>query len=59
MIVYENDCVDCGLPCFSSCKYLSSPHYYCDECGKEATLYKYDGEQLCLDCISNRLEEIN
>lgn len=52
MIRYENDCVDCGLPCqMSSCPYYSVPHYYCDSCGDEDELYEYEGEQLCKYCL--------
>lgn len=54
----ENDCVDCGLPCLDSCPYRSVIHYYCDECGNEDTLYKFDGEELCLDCVLERLETV-
>lgn len=59
MIKYENDCVDCGLPCFDTCKYKNVPHYYCDCCGEEVKLYEFDGEQLCIDCIIERLDEVN
>ena len=59
MIDYENDCVDCGLPCFNACKYKNVPHYYCDECGAETKLFRFDGEELCLECIAGRLDEVN
>ena len=56
MILYENDCVDCGLHCFPGCRYLNSPHYYCDECGDETNeLYEVDGKELCCHCF--KLEE--
>lgn len=59
MITIENDCVDCGLPCLGSgCPYRNVSHYYCDSCGNEAELYKYDDEQLCIDCIKERLVEV-
>lgn len=52
----ENDCVDCGLPCLGNgCPYRNVPHYYCDECGNEETLYYYDGQELCVECIKERL----
>ena len=52
----ENECVDCGLPClYEACKYYSVTRFYCDECEDEATLYEYDGEDLCLECIAKRL----
>ena len=54
MIKIENDCVGCPpeIGCFgSSCIYANMPHYYCDECGDEAKLYKYDGLELCESCL--------
>ncbi len=55
----ECECVDCGLPC----KRQGCPHYevtrlYCDECDEEKTLYHYDGEELCIDCIEKKLEKV-
>lgn len=53
MLSYENDCVDCGLPCLhSSCRYWRVPHFYCDKCGDETDkLYEYDGQELCEECV--------
>lgn len=60
MIQMESNCADCGLPCLGhSCPYQNVPHYYCDECGNETNIYVFDEEQLCIDCIKNRLECIN
>jgi hypothetical protein len=57
----ENDCVDCGKPCFSSCPYKAVPHYYCDNCGDEVEsdeLFKWNnGEDWCKECIINDVEE--
>lgn len=48
----ENECVNCGLPCLGkSCPYREVPHYYCDRCGEEETLYYYHGEELCEYCL--------
>ena len=62
MKVYENDCVDCGLPClYSGCPYYSSPHWYCDRCEEEMPpedLRELDGEQLCQDCIMKVLPKV-
>lgn len=60
MIVIESDCVDCGLPCiYEACPYYRVVRYYCDRCGSEEhTLYWWNNEQLCLDCIVNDLEEV-
>lgn len=56
----ENECVDCGLPCLgNSCPNRNVPRFYCDECGDEAQLYDFDGEELCIDCIEKRLDKVN
>ena len=55
----ENDCVDCGRPCLgNACRYRNVPHYYCDKCGDEATLYEYDGRELCEHCIISSLKKV-
>lgn len=60
MKVYEDECVDCGLPCIgSACPLKMVPHWYCDSCGDETDLYDFDGEELCLDCIKERLEKVS
>lgn len=54
----ENECVGCpdGVPCFgSSCPNRNVVRFYCDKCGEEATLYDFDGEQVCIDCIKELL----
>ena len=59
MIVVENECTDCGLPCIgSSCKYLNVTRYYCDDCEDENILYEYDSEQLCINCVAKRLDVV-
>ena len=59
MIAIENDCVDCGLPCiYEACKYYRVVHYYCDKCNEEDILYNFDNEQLCFNCILERLERV-
>lgn len=57
--VYENECVGCGLPCMgSACPNVNVPHFYCDRCGEEDTLYHYNGQELCLECIEKELEKV-
>lgn len=60
MIITENECVDCGLPCiYESCPYWAVTRFYCDECGEEMdVLYYFDWQELCLDCIEARLERV-
>lgn len=57
----ENDCVGCPpeMGCLgSTCPYKNAIHYYCDKCKEEKPLYKYEGEELCIDCIEERLEKV-
>ena len=60
MIVTSNECVDCGLPCIMhSCRYYRVTRYYCDKCKEEVeTLYYFDAQELCLDCIEKQLERV-
>lgn len=59
LIKYENDCVDCGLPCMGkSCPMKDVPHFYCDECKDEKNLFHFEGEELCIECIENKLEKV-
>lgn len=59
MIKYENQCVDCGLPCLgSSCPNRNVAVCYCDECGDECgEYYEIDGEHYCEDCAKQYLRE--
>lgn len=62
MVKYENECCDCAVPAYpcmgNACPNRKVPHYYCDSCGDETKLYRYDGEELCLNCIEERLEVV-
>ena len=61
MIAIESDCVDCPaeMGCiYGACPYYRVVRYYCDKCGEEETIYEFDGEQLCADCILERLERV-
>lgn len=59
----ENECVGCrdlGLPCMgSSCPNRNVARYYCDKCESEAPLYHYDGQELCIDCIEEKLKKVD
>ena len=57
----ENECVGCqaDLGCLGNmCPYKNVVRFYCDQCKDEAKLYWFDGEQLCISCIEDRLEEV-
>lgn len=62
MIKTENECVGCpdGLPCiYESCPFWAVTRFYCDKCKNDVdVLYWWDGQQLCLDCIEQRLERV-
>lgn len=56
----ENRCVSCGLPCLGEqCCMRNVVVYTCDQCGEETQLYDFDGQELCIDCIEERLTKIN
>ena len=55
----ENECVGCPphMGCMGSgCPNRNVEHFYCDKCKDEETLYYYDGEELCINCIIKKLE---
>jgi hypothetical protein len=55
----ENECCDCGLPCiYEGCQHYQVTRYYCDVCGCEDVLYEWDDQQLCIDCIKQRLNMV-
>lgn len=55
-----NECCDCGLPCLgSACPNSHVEHFICDGCGEEEQLYYFEGEELCIECIKERLEKVN
>lgn len=59
MVVIENQCVDCGLPCLGdSCPNRNVEVYYCDKCHEQLSheeIYETDdGDELCEDCLKER-----
>lgn len=65
MVYEENQCCDCavpGYPCIgSSCPNRHVKIYKCDECKDEVDqgeLFEFDGEELCIDCIKDRLDVV-
>ena len=60
MIVVENECCDCDLPCiYGACRYYNVARFFCDDCGCEEDLWYFDNQELCADCILERLEEVS
>lgn len=62
MVRYENDCCGCASPAYpclgSACTLRNVPHYYCDKCGEEETLFQTDEGELCADCILENLPKV-
>ena len=59
MITYENQCVDCGLPCiYEACRYYKVTVHYCNACDEEYAEYKLGNEDLCEDCVRNLCREL-
>ena len=55
----ESECVSCGMPCLrEACPKFAVIKYYCDKCDEEAELFKYDGKELCIDCIEDMLDKV-
>ena len=59
---FEDECLGCkdsGLPCLgSSCKWKKVLRFYCDRCHEEATLYHYEDEEICSDCLLKEFEVV-
>lgn len=59
---YENECCDCATPSYpcigEMCSRRRVAHYDCDKCGTETTLYNYNGQELCAECIIESLEQV-
>lgn len=51
----ENECVGCtsiGLYCLgNTCPKRNIVRFYCDRCQEETTLYHYEDEEICQDCL--------
>ena len=63
MIRYEDNCTGCST-IFGSCRGASCPNrnvpvLVCDDCGSEVeTLYDYDGDQVCAECLLGRVPQV-
>lgn len=65
MLKEENDCCGCVVPAYpcmgESCPNRHVKHYYCDKCEEEidpTELYKYDGMELCKDCLLEEFDTV-
>lgn len=58
---YEDQCVDCGLPCLgANCPNMGVAIWYCDECGDEGVdLYEVDGKEVCEYCALKMLPKVH
>lgn len=57
----ESECVQCGMPCIGkACPNFDVTRYYCDnpKCRAEETLYEYEGEELCGECLLKKFEKV-
>ena len=63
MITYEDECYSCAVPAYpcigSACPNRNVKHLYCDKCKDDVEkLYKYDGQEICEECLLKEFEVI-
>ena len=63
MVRVEDECCYCavdGYPCLGdSCPNRHVNHLYCDKCKDDVEkLYKYDGQEICEECLLAEFEVI-
>lgn len=60
MIYYTRECVSCSLPCiYEACPNYRVANYKCDFCEEEdVKLYKYNGWEICEDCLLKNHEVV-
>lgn len=58
MRVKGNDCVGCET-CIGCGRRYDYYYHECDRCGSPEQLYKYDGEELCVECLLKEFEEVD
>ncbi len=58
MIILEDKCVSCGLPCVGhSCDYYVAREVcYCDCCCEEVAIKNIDGKNMCKECAEQYLD---
>ena len=62
MVIYEDRCVGCST-IFGYCLGGMCPNnhvaiHVCDECEDETDLYEFDGQELCIECIKEKLVKV-
>lgn len=57
MIKYVNGCNGCA-ECIGCGRDKSIKILVCDCCETEDDLYEFDGEELCIDCIREKLTKV-
>ena len=58
MVIKENDCVGCET-CIGCGRKYSYYIHECDDCGCNEQLYKYNGKELCVDCLLSYFDEVD
>lgn len=58
MVIHEKRCCNCEYCIGKECPNMNVPIHYCDDCGTQKQCYKFDGQELCIDCIAKRLEKV-
>lgn len=63
MITYEDECCGCVAPAYpcmgDACMNRHVKRLYCDKCKDDVEkLYKYDGQEICEDCLLGEFEVI-
>lgn len=62
MTIYEDECCDCDMPCIGySCPNKHAPHWICDDCKEEydpRELYRFEGRELCIGCLTEYFETV-
>lgn len=53
-----NDCVGCET-CVGCGRKHNYYYHVCDRCESTEQLYKYNGEELCAECLLEEFEEVD
>ena len=58
MIIRDNACVGCET-CINCGRRNDYFYHVCDKCESDEQLYYFEGEELCFECILDRLEMVD